>query len=237
MGRLFWKFFFFFMLAQVTTVIAVSSAIWLRHRSLAAPPEAPAAQRMAKPVDEAPAPPDREPGSPGRRGGPDGPGFRGPSLFPLEPIAGGVVASLAFAALLAWYVSKPIRSLRRAFDAAAQGDLDVRIGDGMGRRRDELADLGRDFDRTAMQLKRLMDGQRRLLHDVSHELRSPLARLQAAVGLARQEPAQIDASMDRIEREAVRMDKLVDELLTLSRVEAGMRDAHGRQRRRRRTRR
>jgi two-component system OmpR family sensor kinase len=226
MGRLFWKFFFFFMLAQVTTVIAVSSAIWLRHRSLAAPPEAPTAQGMAKPVDEAQTPPDRDAGFPGRRGGPDGPGFRGLSLFPLEPIAGGVAASLAFAALLAWYVSKPIRNLRRAFDAAAQGELDVRIGDGMGRRRDELADLGRDFDRTAVQLKRLMDGQRRLLHDVSHELRSPLARLQAAVGLARQEPAQIDASMDRIEREAVRMDKLVDELLTLSRVEAGMRDAH-----------
>ena len=92
----------------------------------------------------------------------------------------------------------------------------------MGRRRDELADLGRDFDRTAARLKLLMDGQRRLLHDVSHELRSPLARLQAAVGLARQQPGNVEASMDRIERESVRMDKLVDELLSLSRVEAGM---------------
>ena len=123
-------------------------------------------------------------------------------------------------------MSKPIRSLRSAFDAAAGGDLDVRIGDGMGRRRDELADLGRAFDRTAVHLKLLMDGQRRLLHDVSHELRSPLARLQAAAGLARQQPGNIEASMDRIEREAMRMDKLVDELLTLSRVEAGMAAAH-----------
>ena len=71
-----------------------------------------------------------------------------------------------------------------------------------------------------------MDGQRRLLHDVSHELRSPLARLQAAVGLARQQPANVEASMDRIERESMRMDKLLDELLTLSRAEAGMGVGH-----------
>jgi len=65
-----------------------------------------------------------------------------------------------------------------------------------------------------------MDGQRRLLHDVSHELRSPLARLQAAVGLAHQRPERIAGSLERIERESNRMDKLVGELLTLSRLEA-----------------
>jgi signal transduction histidine kinase len=142
--------------------------------------------------------------------------------FPIEPIIGGLVASLAVAALLAWYVSKPIRFLRGAFDAASRGDLDARIGTGLGKRRDELADLGRDFDRTAAQIKGLMEAQRRLLHDVSHELRSPLARLQAAVGLARQHPRNNDSAMDRIDREAERMDKLVDEILTLSRVESGM---------------
>ena len=88
----------------------------------------------------------------------------------------------------------------------------------LGRRRDELADLGHAFDRTAARLKHLMDGQRRLLHDVSHELRSPLARLQAAIGLVRQQPDDLDASLSRIEREAARMDRLVGELLTLSRV-------------------
>ncbi len=154
--------------------------------------------------------------------GPGGPGGRSRNLYPVDPIVGGILASLVVAALLAWYIAKPIGSLRSAFDAAARGDLDVRIGDSMGRRRDELADLGRDFDRTAAKLKLLMDMQRRLLHDVSHELRSPLARLQAAVGLARQQPDNVEASMERIEREAVRMDKLVDELLTLSRTEAGM---------------
>ena len=65
-----------------------------------------------------------------------------------------------------------------------------------------------------------MDGQRRLLHDVSHELRSPLARLQAAIGLAHQQPERPAASLERIERESVRMDRLVGELLTLSRLEA-----------------
>ncbi len=160
------------------------------------------------------------------QGGPGGRGGPGPLLFPLAPIVGGMLASLAVAALLAWYVAKPIRSLRQAFHAAGQGNLDVRIGDGMGRRRDELADLGRDFDRTAAQLKLLMDGQRRLLHDVSHELRSPLARLQAAVGLARQQPANVEASMDRIERESMRMDKLLEELLALSRAEAGLGVGH-----------
>ena len=130
--------------------------------------------------------------------------------------------SLVFAALLAWYFSKPIRSLRAAFEAAADGCLDELVEPKMGKRRDELADLGRDFDSMAQRLKSLMDGQRRLLHDVSHELRSPLARLQAAIGLARQQPERLDDTLARIERESVRMDKLVSELLTLSRLEAGM---------------
>jgi signal transduction histidine kinase len=131
------------------------------------------------------------------------------------------VIGLAVAALLAWYVSKPIRCLRRALNAAAHGDLDVRIGN-VGRRRDELADLGRDFDITAARAKLLMDGQRRLLHEVSHELRSPLARLQVAVGLVRQHPRNVEAAINRVERECIRMDALIDELLTLSRLEAGI---------------
>ena len=70
------------------------------------------------------------------------------------------------------------------------GRLETRVAPRMRRRRDEIADLGRDFDRMAQQLQSLVSAQRRLLHDVSHELRSPLARLQAAIGLARQNPAE-----------------------------------------------
>jgi two-component system OmpR family sensor kinase len=179
-SRLFWKFLFFFMLAQMAST-ACAMSFWLRHGVHAPKP-------------------------------------------PAQVMLGGFLGSLAVAAWLAWYVSKPIRALRSALKAAAHGDLDVRAGENVGRRRDELADLGRDFDVTAARLKLLMDGQRRLLHHVSHELRSPLARLQAAVGLIRQRPNDVDAdaAIDRVERESIRMDMLVDELLTLSRLEAGI---------------
>jgi two-component system OmpR family sensor kinase len=73
----------------------------------------------------------------------------------------------------------------------------------------------------AAQLQTLVGSQRRLLHDVSHELRSPLARLEAAIGLARQDPQRLDASLERIEREATRLDELVGEVLTLARLETG----------------
>ncbi len=147
-----------------------------------------------------------------------GPGF-GHRVGQVAGIVAATLASLLFAALLAWYFSRPIRALRSAFEAAAAGDLAPRFAKG-GRAGDELSDLGRDFDRMSARLAALMDGQRRLLHDVSHELRSPLARLQAAVGLAHQQPDKIGSSLDRIERESMRMDKLVGELLTLSRLEA-----------------
>ena len=146
---------------------------------------------------------------------------RPPPLAPWELILIGIATSLAFSALLAWYLVRPIRSLRWAFDAAAAGRLETRVSPLMGKRRDEIADLGRDFDRMAQQLQNLVSAQRRLLHDVSHELRSPLARLQAAIGLARQQPAKLDASLERIEREAVRLDGMVGEVLALARLESG----------------
>ena len=133
----------------------------------------------------------------------------------------GAAASLAVSAILAWYLTRPIRALRLAFEAAASGRLDTRVGPRMGRRRDEIADLGRDFDRMAAQLQALIGAQRRLLHDVSHELRSPLARLEAAIGLLRQDPRRLEASLERIEREAARLDELVGEVLTLARLETG----------------
>jgi signal transduction histidine kinase len=137
------------------------------------------------------------------------------------PVAAATAASFLFAALLAWYFSRPIRALRGAFEAAAAGDLAPKFAEArMVAGGDELAELGHDFDRMSGQLRMLMDGQRRLLHDVSHELRSPLTRLQAAIGLAHQQPDKIAASLERIERESVRMDRLVGELLTLSRLEA-----------------
>lgn len=134
----------------------------------------------------------------------------------------GSLAGLTFSALLVWYLMRRVRVLRRAFSRLASGDMDVRIGTSLGHGRDELHELGRDFDRMATRLQALLGAQRRLLHDVSHELRSPLARLQAAVGLARQQPERNRDSLERIEREGERLNTLVGELLTLSRLEAGV---------------
>jgi len=156
----------------------------------------------------------------GRGGPPPGPRFQ--PLTPFVPIAAAVTASLLMAGLLAWYFSRPIRELRLAFEAASGGDLAPRFAGVAGRRGgSDLNDLGRDFDRMTARLRNLIDGQTRLLHDVSHELRSPLARLQAAIGLAHQQPDKMAASMERIERESVRMDQLVGQLLTLARLESG----------------
>ncbi|RZI42441.1 HAMP domain-containing protein [Herbaspirillum sp. HC18] len=173
------------------------------------------ARRDAPPDGFAPPPGERPP--PQHRAMPPG-----SPHFPFVAMLLAMLASLVSAVLLAWHFAKPIRHLRGAFDAAASGKLDTRIGPAMGGRRDELSDLGRDFDRMASQLQASMDSQRRLLHDVSHELRSPLARLQVAIGLARQRPEKAGASLDRIELESMRMNALIGSLLTLSRLENGV---------------
>lgn len=165
-------------------------------------------------MDNGPAPPPR-----GENRGP--PARRAPPS-PILPVVAGGLASLLFSALLAWYFAKPIRSLRDAFAALAQGRLDTRIGHTIGGRRDELADLGRDFDHMAKQIGSLVSAQQHLLHDVSHELRSPLARIQAAIGLAQQQPDKLPATLERIERESQRISDLVGELLMLSKLEAGV---------------
>ncbi|MBX2829989.1 MAG: HAMP domain-containing protein [Rhodospirillales bacterium] len=133
----------------------------------------------------------------------------------------GMIGALIFSAVLAWYLTRPIVKLRDGFEELSKGNLDHRLGKTIGRRRDEIADLARDFDVMAERLQRLVASRDRLLNDVSHELRSPLARMQLAVALARQKPEKSVTSLDRIEKEAVRLDELVGELLTLSRVESG----------------
>ena len=226
MGRLFWKFFIFIWLGQMAAVFGTGALFWIERQQFQErmangeklPPEAfgPAFRDRPPPPFER-GEPQEYPRPPPPGGWPPG----GPRL-PLLPMLAGLLASLLCAAGLAWYIAKPIRHLRQAFDAAAKGDLEVRVSPSMGGRRDELADLGHDFDRMTEHLQMLMAGQKRLLHDVSHEMRSPLARLQAAIGLARQQPARMADSLQRIEREGERMNLLVGELLTLSRLEAGV---------------
>jgi signal transduction histidine kinase len=212
MGRLFWKFFLIFWLAQVATVVGLGVAIWL-FQPLAHPAGAGAMSTISSGATENTF--SGTPWPPQHNGRPDPPP-------PILPILGGSVVSLLFAALLAWYFARPIRTLREAFESAAGGNLDIRAGAAMGRRRDELADLGHDFDRMTARLQTLIETQHRLLHDVSHELRSPLARLQAAVDLIGQQPERSAELLQRIARESSRMDRLIGELLTLARLDTGL---------------
>jgi len=122
---------------------------------------------------------------------------------------------------LARYVARPLASLRAATQELAGGNLAVRVAPAVGRRRDELADLARDFDRMAERIEALMTSERRLLGDISHELRSPLARLHVALGLARQQAGDDQRPLDRIEREAERLNALIGQLLMLARLESG----------------
>ena len=132
--------------------------------------------------------------------------------------------------LLAWSMTSPVTRLRQAVQGLAAGDLSARTGAPVGGRRDELTELMRDFDRMAERIEGLVDSQSRLLKDVSHELRSPLARLSVALGLARQRaaseggpevPPELESALNRIEMEADRLNALIQRLLTISRLESG----------------
>lgn len=125
---------------------------------------------------------------------------------------------------LARYLSKPVSRVRQAARRIARGDLTARASNTPSRGKDELSGLTRDFDAMAERLEALVTAQTRLLGDVSHELRSPLARLNLALELARRgEGTKKAAALDRIERESLRLEELIKELLTLSRLESGLR--------------
>jgi two-component system sensor histidine kinase CpxA len=122
---------------------------------------------------------------------------------------------------LARHVARPLNTLRAATRELAAGNLAVRVAPSMGRRTDEFAELARDFDGMAERIGGLVTAERRLLRDISHELRSPLARLNVALGLARHQAGEIQAPLDRIEREAERLNSLIGQLLMLARLESG----------------
>ncbi len=137
------------------------------------------------------------------------------------PLMVGVLIGALVCLLLARYLTAPIERLRRATEAYAAGDLNQRVGPSLGKRRDEIVDLATAFDRMAERLSALMLSQKQLLRDVSHELRSPLSRLQVALGLARQRAGANPApELDRIEREIERLDELIAQLLSLARLES-----------------
>jgi signal transduction histidine kinase len=129
---------------------------------------------------------------------------------------------------LARYITSPVTKLRETARQLAEGNLGARVGSAATRRRDELADLSRDFDNMAERIEALMSSQRRLISDISHELRSPLARLGVALGLAwRNATPEIEGSLERIERETDRLNELIGVLLRLARLESGAEQTNG----------
>ena len=125
--------------------------------------------------------------------------------------------------ILARWLTSPIRLLRSAAQKLAEGDLSARVQlENIGTRQDEMVDLGREFNQMAERIESLISAQRQLVREVSHELRSPLARLSVALGLARREagPTTLSA-LDRIELEGERLNFLIGDLLTLSLLEGG----------------
>lgn len=125
---------------------------------------------------------------------------------------------------LAWYLAAPVKTLRSATHEIAEGNLAARVGPRLGRRRDELTSLGTDFDRMAARLELLLKSQGRLLGDISHELRSPLARMTVALDLAEGDAVsvgEIESYLARIRRESELLNELIGQILTINRLENG----------------
>jgi two-component system sensor histidine kinase CpxA len=151
---------------------------------------------------------------------------RRPSLFGALALPGIPLAVLGIAlivsALTSWWLaqhlSAPIRRIQEGARAVASEKLDVRVSAGLDGRKDELAVLARDFDAMADQLKATRSARTQLLRDISHELRSPLARMRVALGLARQPQTDPSRQLDRLEREIERLDSLISHVLKLARL-------------------
>lgn len=144
------------------------------------------------------------------------------SLFG-HPLGYLLIALLTATGTWYWYyrsVMLPLRRLRQVTQQLARGELSARLGEGLTERRDEVADLGRDVDRMAERIESLVSAHQRLIRDVSHELRSPLARLNVALELARQTAGPtFNAPFDRIDRESERLNELISQLLMLTKLE------------------
>jgi two-component system, OmpR family, sensor histidine kinase CpxA len=123
---------------------------------------------------------------------------------------------------LARYLTQPLLKLRTTTNELAEGNLGARVSTKLAKRRDEVGQLGRDFNSMAERLETMVKAQQRLLGDISHELRSPLARLGVALGLARQRSGpEANGALDRIERESDNLNEMISQLLTLTRLESG----------------
>jgi two-component system sensor histidine kinase CpxA len=135
--------------------------------------------------------------------------------IPIVIIAAGLLCYL-----LSSYLTSPIVELTNAVEKLANGDLTVRVDDKITARKDEVANLAKNFNLMAERIRYLLEAQKRLIRDISHELRSPLARLNVALLLARRVAGEeATSNLDRIELESERLNEMIGQLLTLARLE------------------
>jgi signal transduction histidine kinase len=145
--------------------------------------------------------------------------YRRPSAF-WTNVAVAMVISACFSLLLAAYITAPLARIRASARRVARGDLSARVGDLPFGRSAEILALANEFDQMAARLKELVEGQRRLIRDVSHEMRSPLSRLRVALELARtQVSGDAATQLARIERESERLEEMIAQAIQLSRME------------------
>jgi two-component system sensor histidine kinase CpxA len=139
----------------------------------------------------------------------------------------GTIFSAILCLLIAHYLTKPIERLRDATHELSRGNLDIRAGENLGTRKDEIADLVRDFDIMAGELRNQIQSERNLLSGVSHELRSPIARMRLALTIARyaNEPER-NEMLSRIEQDTVQLDSMLERILTVARLESGQLQPH-----------
>jgi two-component system sensor histidine kinase CpxA len=154
--------------------------------------------------------------------------FFSPPLF--RSLPGSVLVAIFLSSLLtsllcaalAQYLTKPIVRLRDAAHAIARGDLEARAGLSGSTRRDEIADLVKDFDTMAGEIRDLVESNKRMLMGASHDLRSPISRIRVALSLASTAPeAERKELLERIEFELLRLNGMIEQILTVARLESG----------------
>ncbi|MBS0582916.1 MAG: HAMP domain-containing protein [Proteobacteria bacterium] len=146
--------------------------------------------------------------------------YRRPTYFWDQVVIASIISAI-FSLILAAYIATPLSRIRGGARRVAGGDLDARVGTLRFGRSAEMLALASEFDSMAARLKELVEGQRRLIRDVSHEMRSPLARQRVALELARAQVPAGDAKLqlDRIERESERLEEMIAQAIQLSRME------------------
>jgi len=146
-------------------------------------------------------------------------------IFPVGIIVTILIGSLLtslLCAFLAQYLTRPIVRLRDAAHEIARGNLEARAGRSGSRRRDEINDLVRDFDTMANEIRDLVESNKRVLTGVSHDLRSPIARIRVALSLAATAPeGEREELLNRIEIELLRLNGMIEQILTVARLESG----------------